>query len=101
VPASTICRQCVFGIVGGLLWWNASHTCNNARAICGPKRSPGKNALQVALFSVRHQRLAAAALRLRVRAAFLAEAERSANERDAAAAPPLRPPFFAGALLIF
>ena len=33
-----------------------------------------------------HQRLAAAALRLRVCAAFFAEAERSANERDAAAA---------------
>jgi hypothetical protein len=56
---------------------------------------------QVALFTARHQRLAAAALRLRVWAAFLAEAERSANERDAAAAPPLRPRFFVGALLIF
>jgi hypothetical protein len=90
VPASTICRQFAFGIVGGLLSWNASNTCNDASAICGSQRSPGKNESQIALFSVRHQRLAAAAaLRLRVWAAFFAEAERAANERDAAAAPPL------------
>src|SRR5215813_13795312 len=48
-----------------------------------------------------HQLCAAAARRLRVWAAFFAEAERSANERAAEAAPPLWPPFFAGAVLIF
>jgi hypothetical protein len=97
-----MCRQLAFGIVGGLLLWNASNTYNKIRALYGPKRGSGKNASQVALFSVRHQlRAAAAALRLRVWAAFFAEAERAANERDAAAAPPLWPPFFAGALLIF
>src|SRR5262249_26963402 len=40
-----------------------------------------------------------AALRLRVRAAFFAEAERSALDREAEAVPPSLPPFFAGALL--
>ncbi len=84
-----------------LLAWNASNTCNEARATYGPKRSPGENASRVALFAGRHQRLAAAARRLRVWAAFFAEAERAANVRDAAAAPPLWPPFFAGALWIF
>src|SRR5262245_15118398 len=44
---------------------------------------------------------AAAARRLRVWAAFFAEAERSANERPAEASPPLWPPFFAGAVLVF
>jgi hypothetical protein len=99
-----MCRQLAFGIVGGSLLWNASNTCNKnkARTLYGPKRGPGKNASQVALSSVRYRlRAAAAALRLRVWAAFFAAAERAANERDAAAAPPFWPPFFAGALLIF
>src|SRR5690606_15492781 len=39
-----------------------------------------------------------AALRLRVAAAFLAEAERSAADRAAEAAPPFLPPVFAGVL---
>ena len=41
----------------------------------------------------------AAALALRVRAAFFAEAERSAAGRLADASPPFRPPFLAGSLL--
>src|SRR5665213_423948 len=45
----------------------------------------------------RHQ---LAFLRARVRAAFFAEAERAAAGRAAAFAPPIRPPFFAGALLV-
>ena len=52
-------------------------------------------------YSPAPQWLAAAARRLRVWAAFLAEAERSANERAAEAAPPLWPPVFAGAVLLF
>jgi len=43
-------------------------------------------------------RAAADALRFRVAAPFLAEALRAAELRDAEAAPPLRPPFFAGAV---
>jgi hypothetical protein len=39
-----------------------------------------------------------ALLRLRVAAAFFAEAERCAVGREPAAAPPLRPPFLAGSL---
>ena len=67
-----------------------------------PSVESRRDGSQVGLFSVRHQRLvAAAALRLRVWAAFFADAERSANERDAAAAPPLWPPSFAEALLTF
>src|SRR5690606_20111867 len=38
--------------------------------------------------------------RLRVAAAFLAERDFAAFERLAEAAPPLRPPFFAGALFV-
>ena len=38
--------------------------------------------------------------RLRVLAAFFADADRSAAEREAAAAPPIRPPFFAGYIVI-
>src|SRR5262245_46919335 len=37
--------------------------------------------------------------RERVSAAFLAQADRSASERPADVAPPLRPPFFAAAFL--
>jgi hypothetical protein len=95
-------RQLAFGAVEGLLLWNASNTYNKARALYSPKRGPGKHAPQVALSSVRYRlRAAAAALSLRVWAAFFAAAERAANERDAAVAPPFWPPFFAGALLIF
>jgi hypothetical protein len=96
-----MCRQLAFGIVGDLLLGNAPNTCHKARTLYDPKRGPGKNASQVALSSVRYRlRAAAAALRLRVWAAFFAAAERAANERDAAAVPPFWPPFFAGALLI-
>src|SRR5205814_6963818 len=42
----------------------------------------------------------AALRRLRVLAAFLAEADRAATGRAAEAAPPFRPPFFAGAGLV-
>src|SRR5690606_10073626 len=42
-----------------------------------------------------------AARRLRVAAAFLAEAERAAAGRLAAAAPPLRPPFLAASFVSF
>jgi hypothetical protein len=41
------------------------------------------------------------AFRLRVAAAFRADAERADLDRDAAARPPLRPPFRAGAAFVF
>ena len=46
-------------------------------------------------------RAPALARRLRVAAAFLADFDFAAFDRLAEAAPPLRPPFFAGALFVF
>jgi hypothetical protein len=52
------------------------------------------------LFSVSGVKDYRPARRARVLAAFLAEADRAAAERPADAAPPLRPPFVAGAFLV-
>src|SRR6266853_277055 len=74
------------------------HSCRNLRDFV---QSPSRLDARAILGAARPQLCAAAARRLRVWAAFFAEAERSANDRTAEAAPPLWPPFLAGAVLLF
>jgi hypothetical protein len=69
--------------------------------LCDAVHSPSMLDARAVLYAACRHLCAAAARRLRVWAAFFAEAERSANERAAEAAPPLWPPFFAGAVLTF
>ena len=100
----SICRKC-YVHPAVLEHWQQDRARRDARrhppALPPHPRRPRPRRVPDAALARGGRRLTGAyeALRFRVSAAFFAEADRSALGRAAAAAPPLRPPFFAASLV--